>query len=114
MSYSRQNPSDNTHFPDLKSLPLDEPGVPVFKRKPLEHTIIDNSSFSASQSYDDVISINTQAGSQWDGLRHVVHEESGHLYNGTSKTEIKGSASTTKLGIDREYFIAHIYATCKQ
>ncbi|KAL2823591.1 hypothetical protein BDW59DRAFT_163168 [Aspergillus cavernicola] len=83
------------------NLCLDQPSVPVFKRKPLEHTIIDNSDFSPSQSFDDTISLNTQACSQWDGLRHVVHEQSGLLYNGVPKEQITGAHSTTRLGIDR-------------
>jgi hypothetical protein len=82
------------------SLPLNQPKVPVFNRKPLEHSVIDNSNFSRSQSFDDIIAINTQAGSQWDGLRHVVHEQSGQLYNGVTKEQITGARSATTLGID--------------
>lgn len=114
VSFCWRNPSIGAQLPDLESLPLNQPGVPVFKRKPLEHTIIDNSTFSASQSYDDTVFINTQAGSQWDGLRHVVHEVSGRLYNGTTKAEITGKTSTTKLGIDRTYFIITSWTVLKQ
>jgi hypothetical protein len=84
--------------------------VPVFKRQPLTHTVIDNSTFSPSQSFDDTISFNTQAGSQWDGLRHVVHEGSQKLYNGVTKEQITGSAG---LGIDRMSVIAFDQASTK-
>jgi hypothetical protein len=80
---------------------LNQPDVPVFGRQPLDHTVIDNHTFSPSQSFDDTISFNTQSGSQWDGLRHVVHEKSGRLYNGISKEQITGESRTTTLGIDR-------------
>jgi hypothetical protein len=83
------------------SLPLNQPDVPVFGRKPLDHIVIDNHAFSPSHSFDDTISFNTQSGSQWDGLRHVVHETSGLLYNGVSKEQITGEPRTTVLGIDR-------------
>ncbi|KAL6231984.1 hypothetical protein BDW75DRAFT_243412 [Aspergillus navahoensis] len=79
------------------NLPLNQPAVPVFNRQPLTHTVIDNSTFSPSQSFDDNVSFNTQAGSQWDGLRHVVHEGSRKLYNGVTKDQITGSA---RLGIN--------------
>ncbi|KAE8331435.1 hypothetical protein BDV39DRAFT_201086 [Aspergillus sergii] len=82
------------------NLPLSQPLVPVFKRKPLEHNIIDNSSFSPSQSFDDTVFLNTQASSQWDGLRHVVHEKTGRLYNDVTKEDITGINRTARLGID--------------
>ncbi|OGE54765.1 hypothetical protein PENARI_c005G11722 [Penicillium arizonense] len=83
------------------NLPLNVPSIPVFNRRPFQHTIIDNSTFSPSKSYDDTISINTQSGSQWDGLRHVVHHASEKLYNGIQKDEIAGSEPKDTLGIDK-------------
>jgi hypothetical protein len=79
---------------------LDKPNIPVFRRRKLEHTIIDNSTKGSSGSYDDTVSFNTQSGSQWDGLRHVVHREVGALYNGVTKDEIDGPQRTGLLGID--------------
>ncbi|KAF9886575.1 hypothetical protein FE257_011347 [Aspergillus nanangensis] len=58
-----------------------------------------------SQSFDDTVSFNTQAGSQWDGLRHVVHEGSQKLYNGVPKEQIAGGHTSTKLGIDRKFAV---------
>jgi len=39
-------------------------------------------------AHDDVITLNTQSSSQWDGLRHVGHQESATYYNGMKHREI--------------------------
>lgn len=78
---------------------MNKPNVAVFHRQKLEHTIRDNSTLG-SQSFDDTVLFNTQAGSQWDGLRHVLHEETACLYNGVKKSEIIGPNATNVLGID--------------
>lgn len=80
---------------------LDKPKIPVFQRQELHHTVIDNS-FKNSASFDDHVSFNTQSGSQWDGLRHVIHREADALYNGVKKSEIIGPNSTNILGIHSE------------
>ncbi|KIW17960.1 hypothetical protein PV08_05155 [Exophiala spinifera] len=82
------------------NLALNQPSVAVFRRQALSHTIRDNSTFSSSQSFDDTVLFNTQSGSQWDGLRHIVHPN-GLLYNGVTKHEIVGPESTMRLGIHR-------------
>ncbi|EKM56130.1 uncharacterized protein PHACADRAFT_196184 [Phanerochaete carnosa HHB-10118-sp] len=48
------------------NLPINYPSKPTFKRQPAIHTqwMLDEC------SNDDTISINTQSGTQWDGLRH--------------------------------------------
>lgn len=84
------------------SLSMDKPKVPVFERQKLQHTIRDNRTFSSSQSFDDKVLFNTQAGSQWDGLRHVIHEQSGLLYNGFKESCIVGPEANDVLGIHRE------------
>jgi hypothetical protein len=78
---------------------MNKPDVAVFHRQKLEHIIRDNSTLG-SQSFDDTLLFNTQAGSQWDGLRHVLHEETACLYNGFKKAEIIGPHATNVLGID--------------
>ena len=37
---------------------------------------------------DDEIAVNTQAGSQWDGLKHWGHQKSGLYYNGLKHSDI--------------------------
>jgi len=39
-------------------------------------------------AWDDLIHINTQSGSQWDGFRHWGHQETGLYYNGLKHEEI--------------------------
>lgn len=82
---------------------LDKPETPVFSRRKLQHDIVDNSTFSKSLSFDDNLSFNTQSGSQWDGLRHVVHRDTGLLYNGVEKSQILGPQSTDVLGLNSEF-----------
>lgn len=74
----------------------------MFNRQKFDHKIIDNSTFSSSASFDDEIHINTQSGSQWDGLRHVINTEAGALYNGVKKAEV---TSSTVLGLDSKTLV---------
>ncbi|GAB7356249.1 hypothetical protein MBLNU459_g7063t1 [Dothideomycetes sp. NU459] len=78
---------------------MNKPSTPVFGRQKLCQTIIDNNLFSASTSFDDEVSFNTQSGSQWDGLRHVIHRDSGKLYNGVAKSEVAGPHASSVLGL---------------
>jgi len=87
----------------VNSWSLDNPRIPVFGRQKLIHKVIDNSTFSASASFDDELTFNTQAGSQWDGLRHAVYKEKSLLYNGVTKDEILGPNSTDILGINSKF-----------
>lgn len=49
-------------------------------------------------SYDDEISVNTQAGSQWDGIRHWGHQETGTYYNNVKHADVP---KAEQLGIDQ-------------
>ncbi|KAL7773173.1 hypothetical protein CFE70_003137 [Pyrenophora teres f. teres 0-1] len=53
---------------------------PGFNRKHLEQKQIDFADFSAFCANDDELHINTQAGSQWDSLKHFAHQASGMWY----------------------------------
>lgn len=58
------------------NLPLDELDPPLFGRARLRHTVID----VGRNTHEDVLdSYNPQAGSQWDGLRHVRAREHGYF-----------------------------------
>jgi hypothetical protein len=50
------------------NLPLDEPDPPTFGREKFRHEIKD---IANGISFDDMYSLNTQSGTQWDGFRHV-------------------------------------------
>jgi len=88
---------------------LDNPKLPVFRRQKLLHKIIDNSTFSNSASFDDEVTFNTQAGSQWDGLRHAVYRKKELLYIGVSKEEIQGPKSTDVLGINSKFIFMILF-----
>jgi hypothetical protein len=51
---------------------LDQPKAPCFNRTPLEHKIHHKAPRSVN---DDMLSLNTQCSTQWDGFRHfgIVH-----------------------------------------
>lgn len=78
---------------------LDRIHQPGFGRIALEHEIIDwkNQYGSEMWCFDDVVRINTQTGSQWDGLRHWGHGDTGLYYNGTHHNDLLKSG---RLGID--------------
>ncbi|KAL6704319.1 hypothetical protein ACN47E_008383 [Coniothyrium glycines] len=55
---------------------------PGFSRKAFDQKKIDFAEFSDFCAMDDEIYINTQAGSQWDSLKHFAHQASKTYYNG--------------------------------
>lgn len=63
-------------------------------RERFEHTIVDFKEKCKGHgdydivAHDDIIKLNTQSSSQWDGLRHVGHQASGIYYNGMKHREI--------------------------
>ncbi|KAK5095700.1 hypothetical protein LTR70_003369 [Exophiala xenobiotica] len=48
--------------------------------------------------YDDEVNVNTQSGSQWDGLRHWGHSKTGLYYNGVHHDKLLQSGH---LGIEQ-------------
>jgi len=60
--------------------PIQFADKPVFHRKGPEHTILGNINVAVR---DDLLHINTQSGSQWDGMRHFGVLEHGVFYNNT-------------------------------
>lgn len=46
---------------------MDQPKIPAFGRAKFEHTIIEKTPRTVN---DDVMKLNTQSSSQWDGFRH--------------------------------------------
>lgn len=50
------------------SLPLDVPKIPSFGREIFKHEI---KVLHPGIAYDDLYTLNTQSGTQWDGFRHV-------------------------------------------
>ncbi|KAK6851720.1 hypothetical protein PG995_011845 [Apiospora arundinis] len=72
--------------------PLDSLKFPTWDRKILDHQLLDMSqTVYKSYAFDDEISINTQACSQWDGLKHWSHTEQHVFYNGLTFEEASNS-----------------------
>jgi hypothetical protein len=62
---------------------LELPSPPLFSRAAMRHTILRRRRNVYDDLYDD---FNTQASSQWDGLRHCGHHQYG-FYNGVTEEQ---------------------------
>ncbi|PIL33200.1 hypothetical protein GSI_04650 [Ganoderma sinense ZZ0214-1] len=67
--------------------PINFPSKPVFNRIAPEHDIMFKPGFGAV--HDDHLHINTQSGTQWDGLRHFGLQHHGLFYQNTHKSFFK-------------------------
>jgi hypothetical protein len=72
------------------------PNQPAFGRETFKHEI---KTLHEGVAYDDLYTMNTQSGTQWDGFRHFAHIASGSFYNGTKGTDIVGPAANHKCSI---------------
>ncbi|OQV09726.1 hypothetical protein CLAIMM_13816 [Cladophialophora immunda] len=52
-------------------------------------------------AHDDVLTMNTQSSSQWDGLRHIGLQESGIYYGGVKHRDIDEKREDGRLGIQK-------------
>lgn len=78
--------------------PLDRISTPAFDRIPFTQTI---SNIAPTSVNDDILHFNTQASSQWDGLRHFGYQKQRLYFNGRTLDDIL----TTKVnGIHGAYF----------
>ncbi|KKP01034.1 hypothetical protein THAR02_06856 [Trichoderma harzianum] len=78
--------------------PLDRVHEPSFDRPNLHVTVKDwKKEGGPWYCYDDEIKLNTQSGSQWDGLRHWGHSVTGMYYNGIPHESL---LDTSHLGVE--------------
>ncbi|TBU41908.1 putative cyclase-domain-containing protein [Dichomitus squalens] len=70
--------------------PVNFPNKPVFGRKQPEHEVIYKAEFGAVQ--DDHLHINTQSGTQWDGLKHFGLLHHSLFYQNTPALSFKTGA----------------------
>ncbi|KAJ7237738.1 putative cyclase-domain-containing protein [Mycena haematopus] len=68
--------------------PLNFPDKPMFGRIPPEIKLIQKQKEGRNYSRDDEIHINTQSGTQWDGLRHFPILEHEMFYNNTPSSTL--------------------------
>lgn len=78
------------------NLPLNTPEVPAFHRESFKHEI---KTLAEDKAYDDLYSLNTQSGTQWDGFRHFAHLPTGTFYNNTKGSDIVGPSANHKCSI---------------
>lgn len=78
------------------NLPLSVPEVPAFHRQAFKHEI---KTLAENIAYDDLYSLNTQSGTQWDGFRHFAHIPTGSFYNGAMGADIVGPNANHKCSI---------------
>ncbi|OCH86178.1 hypothetical protein OBBRIDRAFT_797438 [Obba rivulosa] len=62
--------------------PINFPAKPVFDRQPPRHEVVPKA-LPFKIVNDDIIHINTQSGTQWDGLKHFGIAEHGVFYQNT-------------------------------
>ncbi|KAL4737993.1 hypothetical protein BDV11DRAFT_216311 [Aspergillus similis] len=92
-------------------LPLDVPKAPSFGREVFQHKI---KPLGSGVGYDDLYTLNTKSGTQWDGFRHIdaknnpkfAHLSSKCFYNGdktdntkATSADIEGPTPTTRCSI---------------
>ncbi|KAI8883362.1 hypothetical protein K501DRAFT_249716 [Backusella circina FSU 941] len=79
---------------------LESPKPVLFGRSEVEHCF--HPLVPGNLAFDDSYNnFNTQSSSQWDGLRHIAHLDSGKFYNGVDPSEIalENGADSGRLGI---------------
>ena len=81
-------------------------------RKTFEYKMedfMDKGGYYKIKGFDDVLSLNTQSSSQWDGLRHIAIQESGLHYGGVHRDKFHDRKDGTlgthrKLTFGRKYY----------
>ena len=77
-------------------LPLNIPEQPSFHRETFTHRI---KALVENIAYDDIYTLNTQSGTQWDGFRHVAHVPTTTFYNNTKASDFTGEKDNLKCSI---------------
>ncbi|TVY14800.1 hypothetical protein LARI1_G008025 [Lachnellula arida] len=78
------------------SLDLDAINPPLLGRVGFEHKLIKKAPRTIN---DDVISFNTQGGSQWDSFRHFAYQADKKFYCGVTQDDIHGEPKSAVNGI---------------
>ncbi|KAI1258067.1 hypothetical protein MGN70_001113 [Eutypa lata] len=76
--------------------PLDKVQYPSFGRQTFHRELLPKPNKVAN---DDVITMNTQSSSQWDGLRHYAYQKQKLFYGGRTNSDFHDDPSSTHLGI---------------
>ncbi|KAL3417442.1 hypothetical protein PVAG01_11442 [Phlyctema vagabunda] len=68
--------------------PMDQPRTPCFSRQAFHQEIFHKEPRTVN---DDILTLNTQSSSQWDGFRHFGYQDEKVYFNGTKQEEIHNS-----------------------
>lgn len=68
--------------------PLNSMATPCFGRSAFQHTVKNKAPRPVN---DDILTLNTQSSSQWDGFRHYGSKD-GTYFNGCSQEDIETSS----------------------
>ncbi|KAH7310799.1 hypothetical protein B0I35DRAFT_489627 [Stachybotrys elegans] len=74
--------------------PLDKPSCPTFERQRFRHEVLHKAPMTMN---DDVVEMNTQSSTQWDGFRHYGYQRTKQFYQGHVQDDF--APGSTKLGI---------------
>ena len=85
-------------------LPLHIPEQPAFGRETFEHKIKE---LVKDVAYDDIYTLNTQSGTQWDGFRHVGHVATNTFYNNTKPSDFYNAEKTDNLKCSIHHWSEH-------
>jgi len=78
------------------NLPLTIPHPPSHNRLSFTHKVTHK---HPRNVFDDVVEMNTQCSTQWDGFRHYGYQKENICYNGVAISEFSGPSASLKLGI---------------
>lgn len=76
------------------NLPIQLPSPPAFGREKADHHIkcLEPEMGALKMIiYEDLLHINTQSGSQWDGFKHYPHQASRKFYHGQDSADVPSS-----------------------
>ncbi|KAF8589752.1 hypothetical protein K439DRAFT_1651505 [Ramaria rubella] len=76
-------------FVFLPVRPVNFPAKPLYGRKAPDHRIVSNTAVPRPAVNDDELHINTQSGTQWDGLRHFGIASAAVFYQGVPADSIQ-------------------------
>ncbi|GAB7356261.1 hypothetical protein MBLNU459_g7072t1 [Dothideomycetes sp. NU459] len=78
------------------NLPLTIPSPPSHNRLAFTHRVIHK---APRNVHDDLVEMNTQCSTQWDGFRHYGYQDSNLCYNGVTTNQISGTNASLVLGL---------------
>lgn len=100
---------------------IDRPRTQPFARQLCNHSVIKTHDLpNGGAVFDDLLDINTQSSSQWDGFFHFADTSTGHFYGGTTTQDIlsanppRGISAWSDAGIVARGVLLDVYKWAKE